>query len=211
MNTKLSISIMAHHSRAEWVKEIKTKMNEDIHTEWDRGISLWDTARRAWLSYDPAATHHLVLQDDIIPSKNLRKTLEKAIQYSGDKAICLFIFQEFFKEKQKNKYDMAYNGGIPWLRVYKTVLAPAVIIPTKYIKEFVEFGDKRKDIKADDTKMTAFFDRKNIPVLLTVPSLVQHIDGKSLVGLSTKDRTAYKFIGEENSGEDLAWDSKPII
>ena len=47
MNTKLSISIMAHHSRAEWVKEIKTKMNEDIHTEWDRGISLWDTARRA--------------------------------------------------------------------------------------------------------------------------------------------------------------------
>ena len=210
MSTKLSISIMAHPSRKEWVEEIKTKMNEDIHVEWDRKISLWDTARRAWLSFDPTATHHLVLQDDIIPSKNLRATLEKAIQHSGDNIVCLFIFQEFFKDNQQSKYDMAFNSSKPWLKVNKTILAPAVIMPTKYIEEFVKFGDKQKHLPADDTKMSAFCDRKNIGVLLTVPSLIEHKDQKSLVGVSTKDRTAYKFIGENNSGEFLSWNSKPV-
>lgn len=209
MKTKLSISIMAHPSRKEWVEEIKTKMNEDIHVEWDRKISLWDTARRAWLSFDPTATHHLVLQDDIIPSKNLRAAVEKAIEYTPDLPFCLFIYEDYFINNQKKKYDEAYHSNGAWLRTKLTVLAPAIVMPTKYIQEMVLFGDKQKHLPADDTKIAAFFNKKNLDILITVPSLVEHRGSISLVGSKKDNRVAYIFIGEDNSGENLNWDSIP--
>ena len=78
--TRLSVSVMAHPSRSHWVHELRERVGiEYANVAWDRGLGIWDTCSRAWEMHDPAATHHLVLQDDALPCRDLLAGLEAAI------------------------------------------------------------------------------------------------------------------------------------
>jgi hypothetical protein len=68
MSVTLSVAIMAHPKRAALVDGILARLDrDDVPVIWDEQGSRWDTGRRAMLAYDPSCTHHVVIQDDIIP------------------------------------------------------------------------------------------------------------------------------------------------
>ena len=45
---------------------------------WDEINSMWDTARRALLSFDPKATYHVIVDDDALPADGFLEAVERA-------------------------------------------------------------------------------------------------------------------------------------
>lgn len=66
----VSFAIMAHPSRIGHVEAMLARLveqgavNVPVAVDNDRR-GAWETAKRAWNMYNPKATHHVVLQDDI--------------------------------------------------------------------------------------------------------------------------------------------------
>lgn len=209
---KLSTTIMAHPKREKYVKEIQEKLGKEVHVEWDQGISLWDTARRAWLSYDKAATHHLVLQDDAILSKDLIPTLEEALQTISDQIVSICTIDYRMRDDDRKNYKLKYKNGQRWYLKTDILSGVATIVPTEYIEDMINYCDTLKS-KHDDIRIINYCKLHDAQVHHSVPSLVDHrpsSKNKSLVqnhdNRNRGERQALIFIGEENSGLDLDWE-----
>lgn len=211
MSIKLSVSIMAHPKRADFVKEIQNDLGFKAHVEWDRGISLWDTARRSWLSYNPKATHHLVLQDDVIISKDLIKTLEKALEYIPEDIISICTIKYRFNKIELQQYTDHYNKKFPWYTHSGILSGPAIIVPVAYIEDMIKYCDTLIT-PHDDLRIKTYCNLHGIPIRHSVPSLVEHKSTEENPSLLRNhddkkrgNRQTVIFIGRENSGLNLDW------
>jgi len=194
---KYSVSIMAHPSRKKYVSYLKGKLG-DIPVAYDKGGGLWETCKKAWSFYNQSADYHLVVQDDAIICKNFYNRLEKHLKKQKGNALSLYVGRRReFKNMSMDKIIMIsepeggfLTSGLSW--------GVAVCLPTYLIKEMIAFGDRRKSIKQDDTKISKFLKKKRIKTFYTVPTLVDHrAEIKSLcynnINLARK---SIKFVGE---------------
>ncbi len=200
-NIKLSVTVMAHPKREEWAKELQSELN--AHIEWDNGVSVWETAKRAWLSYDPQATHHMVIQDDAIISQDLIKTLEKAIKERPNDIITPCTIAYKMTSRDRMEYERLYRHHQKWFVTQLNLSGVAIIIPTDIIEEMVEYCDTLPT-PHDDKKILQFAKDKQMAIYNTVPSLVDHRpphENPSLMSnhdLKTRgNRQALIFIGKE--------------
>lgn len=210
---KLSITVMAHPSREKWVNEIISKIGGDINVVWDRGVSLWDTSRRSWLSYDKNATHHLVIQDDTIPSENLRETLEEALSYISKEIVSICTIAYKMNSKEQAEYHRLFTNNKRWYLNTNILGAPAIIVPVEYIEDMIKYCDILKD-PDDDNRIKNYCDIHGARVYNSVPSLVEHrpvAENPSLIkGHDLRQRGSRQtliFIGENKNGLDLDWDN----
>jgi hypothetical protein len=208
-NIKLSVTVMAHPNRKEWALELQKQLN--AHIEWDNGISVWETAKRAWLSYDPQATHHLVIQDDAIISQDLIETLELAIKERFHDIITPCTIAYKMNSRDRIEYERLYRHKQKWFTTQMNLSGVAIIVPTDMIEEMVEYCDTLP-IKDDDKKILQFAKHRQMAIYNTVPSLVDHRpphENPSLISnhdLKTRgNRQALIFIGENSSGITLKW------
>ena len=210
MDIKLSITIMAHPKRKEWVKYLLNNLNGEVKVIWDEKNNVWDTARRSWLSYDPNCSHHLVIQDDVIVSLNLRSAAEKLIKEVPDEIITLSTINYRLNSQERETYKKLYREGVRWYKNTKVLTAPAIIVPTKYIEDMVYACDFFNS-PHDDVRIRQYCNIHQAEVHHTVPSLVEHRsteENKSLVKGNDKNRGTRQvviFIGEDKSGLDLDW------
>lgn len=191
---KISYAVMMHPTREKYKDYLLSKLG-DIPIIMDRGKGVWDTARRAWLSYDKNADYHLVVQDDAIVGKDFKERLEKEIRRHPNCAINLYF------GNRKRLYKIAEkelkNGGVrmDWLS-----WAVAVCLPRKIIEGMVGYCDNMKILENhDDTRISHYLLKIGMGVWYPLPSLVDHRwQEPSLIESNegVRKRHAIYFIGE---------------
>lgn len=191
---KLSLSIMAHPSRKDFVDYLHGRLG-NIPVSFDEGCGVWENCKRAWRLHDPDADFHCVIQDDAIICDDFHMLATLAIQTGWDKGCATSLF--FGKRTPLiNEARRGLKQGF----IIKRMLhwGVAICLPTGLIEEMIAFGDKI-NIKQDDARISRFLQNKHIPIYYPLPSLVDHRHGVSLVNDPGRFRSAFKYIDENKS------------
>jgi hypothetical protein len=183
---KVSYSIMAHPKRKEWAEKLAKKLNCPIY--WDTDNKVWSTCKGAWKLADPKATHHCVIQDDAILSKNFKILSKKFIKQHPNTAI------NFYYGEKSNEADEVMEQG--YLVKKQNAWGVAICLPTEWIDEMIRFGNGYYAWQ-DDVKIKHFLISKGYKTTFALPSLVDHkrIDiNQTLTGCVDRDRYSPYFI-----------------
>jgi hypothetical protein len=198
---KLSVAIMAVPSRSENVNKIIRKLGVRVPVFYDterRGP--WFNARRAWGSVKSGATHHLVLQDDVLLCGNFIKTVEHLCSLRPDQILNLFSLRKIVAE--------AKDAETSWVKATNLILAPAIVMPTPFIPRMLRWQDQNlsSDYLHDDGRIQMWMEYEKRPAYIPAPNIVEHIDGKSEMGHHTPlPRKSRWFIGENVDGMSVDW------
>lgn len=210
--TRLSAVIMAHPRRSGFVPELQAKLDRDIGVVWDEKNSRWDTGRRAMASYDPAASHHLVLQDDAVIPHDLLAGLEKAIAHTPpNAALCLYLGRARPAQGAIRRLLGQCTDDTAWIVLPQLHWGVGIVMPTHLIETMLKWADRRNDIANYDLRIGRWLQRYRIPVYYPWPSLVDHRDSPSLVpGRTGQGRHAHRFIGADTSALEHAYDGSEL-
>lgn len=203
---RLSIAIMMHPSRHEHVERMIAALNfnrtepEDsrmitVCTDlWEEGV--WTNGQKAWKSHnlDPTATHHLVLQDDLLVCRDFIAGAEAALAEIPDDAFCSFFAA----------YELR-GEVVPW-RIDTVAWGQAIAAPASLCDEWIDWCSRhvRGEIRSYDRRFSLYTVKNHRDVWHTQPSLVEHIGAySSLLGTGGRvfgrERYAARFIGEDES------------
>jgi hypothetical protein len=178
----LSAAVMTHPSREAEVRRFVERHPElDLRVAVDprpgRGHSL-GTALLAWSMAEPGATHHLVLQDDVLLCEGFVELTFAAVRTHPDAAVSMFAEWG------------ARAGGLVRLALlrgqgYAAVADPyiptqALVLPAALAADFAEKG--RAETEPDDIALLRHLRRTGTPAVVVAPNLVQHEDRPSLTG-----------------------------
>lgn len=208
-NIKLSISIM-HCSwnvdRVIMLNDIVRKLGNisllsgfSISDDIDKK-NIWWNCKQAWSQVPDNSTHHLVLQDDMMPCKNFIPTLYEIIRLNPDKIIHIFA---------SNKAVMdALDQGKRWYTTPDGSWGGSVILPRKHFG-WCQWADEHfNDFSpiCDDTRMDYYAICNQELIWSVAPSLIEHIGyDKSLIGNAPMSwRLSRKYIGDEDP-LDIDW------
>jgi hypothetical protein len=141
------------------------------------------TAKRAWAQIDDRATHHLVLQDDIVLAKGFAGHLGRAVAQRPMHAISLYSHWD----SPHNSYLIrrAAAAGSAWAPLSTAEWTPTqgLVLPVEHARELAKYLAEIPDEIQDDDEMVVIFCReRGIPVVATVPHLVDHCAGPTIVG-----------------------------
>lgn len=211
----LSVAIMAHPKREAQVRHVMGEVG-DVTVVWDRINDRWDTGKRAMLAYDASCSHHLVIQDDVLPCRDLLAGVEEAMKHVDEGCpLCLYIGRRRPKSHVVARAaKRAETMGAAFLTMRTLNWGPGIVVPTAAIPDMIAFSDRLTAIKNYDRRLSRYWELKaKLPVWYTWPSLLDHADGPSLVkGRIGTDREAnhvsriaHRFIGEDVSALDLDW------
>src|SRR5574343_1821296 len=113
-------------------------------------------------------SHIMVIQDDVLPCKDLVATARELIKLRPSNFISLFSAYDVTTE--------ALRAGRHWAVLDRAWCLPCYIMPVKLVNEYLDFDHLVKDdIVADDVRMSMFLEFVNEPVYVTAPSLVEHL------------------------------------
>lgn len=129
------------------------------------------------------ATHRLVLQDDCVPCRGFRDLAEVAVAERPDDLIAFFVPG---RQVLRKLICDAHARGERWVTLPNLNWTPTVALcwPVARAREFVPFGEEviatrakqGMTTQADDPYVGAWRKKHKIPVLATVPCLVEHPD-----------------------------------
>lgn len=190
----IDIKIMAHPSRKENVKQILSdlSMSDDI-VVWDdrdHGGDAMYTAKKAWTQPIPKdCTHRLVLQDDVEVCDNFLEIVEKVAEKFNNQIVSFFHCESY-------PDDIRYTTTLH-------LWGCAIMIPSHLVADCWNYIEHIADrpwckepeevLPHDDTCILAWAIENEIPIVNTIPSLVQHHGDNSLIGITEK-RISPDFI-----------------
>ena len=211
----LAVRIQATEQRKRWVDTLVVHLlnqephNSDIQVVVDKSHDLWSGAKATLQSYTQGFhTHVLLLQDDVLPCRDLIKTAEHLIELLPHEPITLF--------SNHSAITKAREAGKHWALLKKWLMAQAYIMPVEIIEDFIPWAERhiKPEIYFDDNRWAMYFDYHNRGVYATAPSLVEHLGWNSTTlnggydpghTFSAESRMAKWFIGFEHSGLEIDW------
>ncbi|MBP1999934.1 GR25 family glycosyltransferase involved in LPS biosynthesis [Paenibacillus shirakamiensis] len=182
----ISISIMTHPMRRRLAKEVAEQLSHetvDIIIDPDpwSGPATLRTSIKAWASIKPDATHHIVLQDDVLLVDQFMDHVRDAVSMSPHTPVA-------FHTDWMSRNGMVVRLGT-WSGARMIDAVPeytpclALVMPRHQIEGFLSFVKDWPDpLEADDDVMRKYFAAYQIQLKLTLPNLVEHLRYKSLVG-----------------------------
>jgi hypothetical protein len=187
---KMSISIMAHPSRAQYFDYLTNKLGA-VKWSVDDGIGLIQNCRRAWALYDPTADYHCVIQDDCIICDNFQERAEKVLEKANGLPVSFFFSQSKCALKYKNEIET--TGAVVKKGLYGGL---AIALPTKLISEMLKHYDADK-VPFDDHRIGRFCMSKKLNFYNPIPCLIEHRQGHTslFTGMLSKAKAA-KYIDE---------------
>jgi hypothetical protein len=181
---RLSFVVMTHPKRLARARAVVAEHPEldariVVDPEPDGPPVALRTARLAWAAADPAATHHVVLQDDVVLARDVRHTLEEAVRSRPHAALSLFTH---WGSHLSYAARLAALGGLAWTEsIGGYTPTQALVLPMPEAVEAVHAFDD-VDTRHDDVAMRRHLCRRGVECLLAVPNLVEHRDLPSLSG-----------------------------
>lgn len=202
---RLSAAIMAHPSRAEHVEQLVDALDRPVPVVWDRHNDKHDTGTRAMTSYDPRATHHLVVQDDALVSRDLLAGVERALRYVPEQSpLSLYVGRvRPFSRAVDAAADAHDVEPASFLVMPELNWGVAVALPVRHIGDLFDWYPSGR-LNGYDSRMGQWFRQRGIDCWYTWPSLVDHRDTPSLIGHGER-RHAHTFIGQHASALDADW------
>lgn len=218
----LSVSIMAHPKRKAMVEDLLNRLifrqNQLLLATvvWDRRNDEWDTAQRAWqVGMSSGASHHLVIQDDVLPCVDMIEGARDAYRYLPDNALMSLYLGEAklgdgratprhqnvtraIQRFDKQTAELAGNGH-GWFITSGPWWGPAIAMPTKWIPEMLDFCIGRHEVY--DRRLTIWCVSSDRCCWHPFPSFAEHKDEPSLVlpDRPRVQRVARRFLGENVS------------
>jgi len=212
---QFSIAVMAHHTRQDNLKNVVEALTQqgvpesDINTIIDYDSEgIWATAMKAWLSHSDFP-HHLVLQDDIVISKDFISIVNSVLQTVDDN------FAASFCDKLHNM-KRVYSQNKHWLATTQVRHAQALLLPVSWIEDWLTWSEwnVRPEYYHDDGRLEMWLKHTNQVIHHSVPSLIEHKDsGSVFTQAQGKDKisipySCWKFI-EDDDRQEYTWDVKP--
>ncbi|UNO39174.1 hypothetical protein [Streptomyces sp. MST-110588] len=141
------------------------------------------TAKRAWAAVDARSTHHVVLQDDVLPCPQFAALLHEAVTSRPDCAIALYVNWN----SPRNSYlaRRAIVAGGSWVRLSSREYTPTLglVLPARHAEELAAFLAGFPDSFVDDDELvTRFCRERGIEVWAPLPTLLEHGGDQSLAG-----------------------------
>lgn len=201
----LSCAVMAHPKRQAMVDELVEWLDRPVDVVWDRRNDRHDTGGRAMAAYDPDCTHHLVIQDDVVPCRDLIAGAERAITHTpGDVPVSLYVGRvRPFAAAVQHAVEQAVDAS--WIVMDGIYWGPAVILPTNVIDEMLETY-RRSKVTNYDRRMSTWFEARKTPCWYTWPSLVDHRGDASIAHPSAKPgRRTHDFLGADETALECDW------
>lgn len=202
---------MAHRKRERLVHKLVAKLPAPII--WDQKNDVWDTGRRALLAFNPEASHHLVIQDDAVVPRGLAAACERIIQHVPPTVpVSLYMGKARIQPEKFSMMpvvDAARRTGAvfavfpgPWWGV-------GIIVPTADIEAIVAYGDENPKRQPNyDLRIAQFYDSKGTDCYYTMPSIVDHRPGPSLIGRRGSQRHALWSLDRPLS--DVDWSAGTV-
>lgn len=136
-------------------------------------VGPWPTARRAWLSAAPEATHHVVVQDDVLPCDDFFEHMRAALAAAPDSMICAYSNNRLAQAPEVATSSWVYIPDNAW--------GQCLAMPSSRARHYVEWCDQHVPMSYphDDGRFHLYACSQHMPVLCTQPSLVDHLGADS--------------------------------
>jgi len=200
--TRMSAAIMTHPTRIEQAGRLATKhpaLNFSIACDPEPGQPRGSlrTSRLAWSQVTAHATHHLVIQDDVLLHPDFDPVLEAAVSAMPDRAIAFF---SEWGSQTSYAIRLGALAGAGWVEAVDWyVPSLALVLPADAAREFDSFAENhrfRSKIEDDDL-LYEFLRELGIQTVIPVPNWAEHADGPSLAGNDSHGlRKATVFLPE---------------
>lgn len=198
---KVSFAIMAVRARSDNVERTLRALNVRVPVLYDdEGLGCWNNASRAFKAIQSGATHHVVMQDDIILCKNFVPTVTHLCELRPNSIMSLFSMRKSTRE--------AVERDIRWVEAKYGVWGQAIVMPVSLIPRMFRWVEQHvsSDWYSEDARISLWMEHHKIPGYVPAPNIVEHVDGKSMLGHSTPlARKSRLFIGENTDGLSVDW------
>jgi hypothetical protein len=156
------------------------------------------TAKSAWAAVPEGATHHLVLQDDIVLADRFAERLDLALADIRRRrgAIALHVSWNSLHNAYQVRRSAAVGAAFADLAA-EWVPTQGLVLPAADARDLARFLDGFPDsFRHEDVLIAQFCQERGIGVAAVVPNLVEHLDSESLAGNETHgERHATLFAG----------------
>jgi hypothetical protein len=176
--------------RGLWLERVKSRV-PSATVVLDLKHELWDTAKRAWLecASDASATHAMVLSDDMIPSVDFERTLERLVGEKPNAVISVFSFPGVLWA-QEIAYGKDRKPG--WRSCGPCFWGGTVIVPRALVPDMIEKCDRMRDLipggppdcQVDDVRIAKWAEDLGVECAHWYPQLLEHVGAAcSLIGM----------------------------
>lgn len=168
----IDVRIIAVPERKDLVNKNKNILKlPDENIVWDtKHIGCVQTAKKAWC-IETDKPFVLVMADDAELCNDFMVYCEKIAQVHPDKIISFFPNQFKKRNQVRNRKRRS-----PYIST-REASGLAIMMKTEYVKQCIETWD---EAFCDDTNISRWAKANNIPIITTLPSLVQHIGDESI-------------------------------
>jgi hypothetical protein len=180
----LSTVVMTHPSRYAGAARVAAGHGTDCtivtDPQPDAPPSTLRTSRAAWAATGAGATHHLVLQDDIDLLPGFADHVHRAIDDHPQAALALFTE---WGSRTADMLRIAAIAGMGWTECVDRYLpTQAVVLPAGLAAGFAAHAVTLPPDTPDDNALMAYLRAHQVPALVKVANLVEHLDLPSTVG-----------------------------
>lgn len=203
---RLSGSVMTHPKRLAAARRLAAgappgALSVVVDPEPTGIPSVLRTALAAWSAIESGATHHLILQDDMLLSDTFFERAQRAMELMPDAALSLFAVWD-----SRNGAAMRFGAlaGARWVAaVNEYTPCPALILPREVAAGFVAYARPQLYTWPDDILMYRFLRAEKVRCFVSVPNLAEHDDPPSLSGNAFRGpRRSACFLPSDPVGEE---------
>lgn len=173
---RISCSVMTHPSRragGDRVLAAVSSLRPTLALDPDPTgpPSALRTAQIAWSQADPASTHHVVLQDDVVVSADFERRLIDVLTARPHDIIGLFC--DWGSRTAQLARMAVWTGSSFAPIVNSSVTAVAIVMPTGLATEFAKYLLEQTTDR-DSLAVATFAQEHGLAPLVCIPSLVEH-------------------------------------
>lgn len=189
---RLSISVMGHPVRSALISELQRAVGTEAVPSYTAtrncDPSVIESAAAAWSSASESATHHLVLQDDVMVCDQFVERAMEVASHMPDTAIAFFTD---WGSKSSYAARLGALAGFRWIPVMDDfVPTQALLLPRHIATELGSwFNDHLEPLMEqghsalpEDVLVHRFLKQRKVRELVYLPNLVEHRDVPSIAG-----------------------------
>lgn len=222
---KLSIAIMAVPSRRAHVDALLDRLAAQVLRAKKRGrgasfappMVFWDTDRAgpwhcwkgAWQARPCDATHHAIVQDDVLVCADLPETLLRLAEARPGDPVSGFL--------PRRSVELAVAADARWVSTRRFLWAQCLLLPASLGDAALRWIEDNERLnpdwrRHDDSRLAAFFEAHRRQVFVAVPHPVEHVGdaiGGSVMGhhgpAAKRRARPGAWLGEEQPLGALDW------